>query len=238
MELQEKMSLSEWENIFRSWVSPPSETEQTKADNAERAIKEAIRDYPGFSTKTVTVFKQGSYRALTNVRQDSDVDICACMQSTFCYDLPSIIANPRDYGISPGTGDNFSSFKSQVEGALAKKFGRQSIKRGDKAFDIHENSYRLNADVLAAFQYRWYNGSSNNYGQPTYYEGIKFFTDLGVGIINWPEQSYQNGVSKNKETSYRCKAMIRVIKRLRNYMQEKGIAAAKGIASSLIEGLV
>ena len=78
---------SRWETAFVSWAKPPSETEQTKAENAESAIKAAIDNHSKLASMNITVFAQGSYKANTNVRLDSDVDICVRLDDTFFFDL-------------------------------------------------------------------------------------------------------------------------------------------------------
>jgi hypothetical protein len=61
----------DWEATFSSWGAPPGNTEQTKAENAERAIKKAIDANARLSSKPIEVFTQGSYSNRTNVRQDT-----------------------------------------------------------------------------------------------------------------------------------------------------------------------
>ena len=68
--------------------------------------------------------------------------------------------------------------------------------------------------------------------------GTELHPDNGGKVINWPEQHYENGVTKNNETNRRFKALVRILKRLRNKMDDGGIAAAKPIPSYLIECLV
>jgi len=227
-----------WEDKFQNWAKPLSDTQQEKCDNAERAIKDAINDDSILSAVTIEVKPQGSYKANTNIRHDSDVDIRACLKSTFFYALPQGTTNrPEDFGIVP-VSTSYKDFKNNVENALVNKFGRRSVIRGNKAFDIHENTYRIDADVVAAYEYRWYTGRFNLDGTPHYHEGVKFFADDGEEIINWPEQTYTNGVTKNIATGRRYKSLVRIIKRLRNEMQEAQIEAAVDIASFLIESLV
>ena len=108
--------------------------------------------------------------------------------------------------------------------------------RSNKAFDIHENSYRLDADVVAAFQHRRYI-SRDFSGQWKFLVGTQFFADDGTKVINWPEQQYANGVNKNEATGRRYKAIARIFKYLRNEMAENGIDAAKPMASFLLECL-
>jgi hypothetical protein len=57
-------------------------------------------------------------------------------------------------------------------------------------------------------------------------------------IINWPRQNYENGVEKNATTGRRFKALVRILKRLRNEMLANGHQEAGPIPSYLIECLV
>ena len=56
--------------------------------------------------------------------------------------------------------------------------------------------------------------------------------------MNWPEQAYENGVSKNNVTRRSYKCAVRILKRLRNKMQDDKVIAAQNVASSLIESLI
>lgn len=226
----------DWELIFREWAKPPGVTEQQKSDNAESAIRAAINDRPDLSKRNIAVFSQGSYRNNTNVRHDSDVDICVLCKDVFYYDLP------KDNTITKQAADireasyEYSAFKNEVETALVRKFGRDMVKRGNKAFDIHENSYRVDADAVTCFGYREY--YRDIYGQIKFREGTQLHPDKGGIIQNWPEQHYRNGVDKNSATSTRFKSMVRIIKRLRNEMEENGFQESKSAPSFLIESLV
>jgi hypothetical protein len=142
----------------------------------------------------------------------------------------------QDVGITDASY-TYAQFKNDVEEALVSKFGRSSVTRGNKAFDVHANSYRVDADVVACFEHRRY--LRRAYGGYHYLSGTEFISDRGQRIVNWPHQHYENGVSKNRATSTRFKSIVRVMKRLRNEMDEEaGISAAKPIPSYLIECLV
>ncbi|MEY4066520.1 MAG: hypothetical protein RIR26_2728 [Pseudomonadota bacterium] len=226
--------MADWEVVFRGWASPLSETEQAKCDNAERMIREAIRNHSGLADLDVVVFPQGSYRANTNVRQDSDVDICVCCTKYFYADYTHGIT-PASVGISE-SGLSYAAFKNMVGEALAKKFGKGGVTRGNKAFDVHENSYRIDADVVPTFEHRRY--FRNAGGAIDYVAGVEFRPDGGGAVINWPEQTHRNGVERNIATGRRYKSVIRILKRLRNRMQAEGKVEANNIASFLIECLV
>lgn len=223
-----------WEDTFSSWSNPPGQTEQDNMENAETAIKKAIANNDRLSDMDITVFAQGSYKANTSVKQDSDVDVCVRLNSTFFTFYPAG-KNDSDYNNIKGS-ISYAEYKNLVGEALTDYFGSKYITRGRKAFDIHSNSYRVDADVIPAFAYRRYFGNGHeDYIKPV---GVAFIPDRGLRIENWPEQNYSNGVDKNKATSLRYKKIVRILKNLRNDMQEENIDAANNIASFLIESLV
>lgn len=225
-----------WEDKFTTWAKPISDSLEERCENAERAIKEAIVAYRPLSSHNVKVFTQGSYKNGTNVRVDSDVDVCICLTSTFFYDLPEGM-QPVTAGIYTPGAINYTSFRNLVEEALVAKFGRRYVTRGSKCFDIHENTYRIDADVVTAFQYREYTGQIKN-GQYEYREGIKFYPDDGGEIINWPHHTYMNGLLKDVLTEMRYKKIVKILKMLRSEMQDNRIAHARDIGSFLIDSLV
>jgi hypothetical protein len=234
---------TDWEQTFRSWSKPSSDNECEKQENAERMIADAIRAYDPLKLRNIQIIPQGSYRNNTNVRQESDVDICVCCLDTFFTDYTF-----ADYG-QPETGNvdssyTYAQFKNDVQAALAAKFGKPGVARGDKAFDVHANTYRVDADVVAAFAYRLYLKKEYNFQSGTYLPsylqpaGTKFISDSGSVIANWPEQHYTNGVEKNKRTRGRFKFIVRALKRLKFNLISKGVDAAEPVASYLIECLL
>ena len=224
-----------FEDTFKSWASPPSQTEQEKCDNAARQISTAIRSSSKLSEYDITVFPQGSYRNRTNVRRESDVDICVlCTNVCFAdYQFGEGLTD-KDIGLSdhPYT---YTMFKNDAHAALNDYFGASNVQRGNKAFDIHENSYRVDADVVACFEHRRYMRTVN--GGHRYESGTEFRPDNGGSVINWPNQNYDNGVTKNKNTSKGFKAGVRILKRLRNTLEDNGYEAASPIPSYLLECL-
>jgi hypothetical protein len=224
-----------WEDVFSTWGGPPSATEQTKCENAERAVRKAIDASSKLNTHNIEVFAQGSYANRTNVRQDSDVDICVLYKDAFF----------SDYGMRQGlngpllgfTDANYpyTEFKNDVEAALKAYFGAGSVTRGKKAFDVHANTYRVDADVVPCFEHRRYMGTHQSYW---YNSGTQLFPDNGGKIVNWPGQNYTNGVAKNEATGRRFKAVVRILKRLRYEMIGNGHTIAESIPSYLIECLV
>ncbi len=222
----------DWERTFRNWASPPGKTEQERSENAETAVRNAIAASPQLNKRNIKVFAQGSYRNNTNVRKDSDVDIGVLCYDTFFMDLPEGYTREH-FGLDPSTYD-YAQFKNEVGQALVDYFGASAVSRGNKAFDIKANSYHVEADVAPFFEHRRY--STNG----TYLSGVELRPDdeRPFKITNWPEQHYDNGVSKNNNTGKRYKAMVRIVKKLCNEMADDGVAAARPIPGFLNECLV
>lgn len=224
----------DWESTFQSWGQSPSQAVQEKCENAERAIQKAIASSAALASRTIEIFAQGSYANRTNVRQNSDVDISAlCKDVCFADKMDGLTDTECGLTDHPYA---FSTFKDEVGEALVEHFGSAAITRGNKAFDVHANTYRIDADVVACFEHVRYSRTSD--GSIGTQRGTELHPDNGGRVINWPRQNYANGVSKNDATGRRFKAIVRIMKRLRNEMNEAGIDAAKPIPSFLNECMV
>ncbi len=229
-------ALQQWETTFDLWSQGPSQTESTKAENAERGIREAIQSSHKLQNRNIQVFTQGSYRNRVNVRASSDVDIGILCRDVFFDEYPNDNikqAVKARHSFEPATY-TYQQFKNEIHEALVNHFGVGAVTRGNKSFDIQANSYRVEADVAAFFEYRYY------YSEGNYHSGVELIPDnyTPLRIRNWPEQHYKNGVSKNTQTQRKYKRNIRILKCLRNQMHDKNIASAKNICGFLIEGLM
>lgn len=207
---------------------PPNQ--RSNAPITLRAVRAALDKSPALQHRSTQVFLHGSYRNRTNVRSESDVDVGIVCSDTFFYDLPSGYTK-TDFSIVDASY-HYDQFKSEVGQALIEHFGASSVARGNKAFDIKENTYRVEADVAPFFEHRRYNARGG------YHSGVELHPDNGGKVINWPEQHYENGVAKNKRTHRRYKAMVRVLKHLRNDMVDDGISEAGPVPGFLNECLV
>ena len=223
------------EDTLKFWTSPLSKTEEQRVENTVLMIKDAIISYDKLSNCNIEVFAQGSYANNTNVRQNSDVDICVMLKSTFfCNYVDG--KTDKDYGYIAGS-ISYSDFKNYVIEALKSKFGSNVVSIGNKCINIKENSYHVNADVVPAFQYRDYKTISS-VDSTVYIEGIKFFTKNNIEIINYPKEHINNGKLKNTRLNYQYKKLVRIMKHIRNDMVDDGKANGDKITSFLIECLV
>jgi hypothetical protein len=221
-------SVRDWESTFSGWAQPPGTTEQQRCANAERAIREAIAASDKLNRRDIKVFVQGSYRNRVNVRQESDVDIGILCRDTFYFGLPEGRTR-EEFGLNTPATYGYAQFKNEVEEALVAHFGHAAVHRGNKAFDVRANSYRVDADVAPFFEYRRYTAPGS------WHEGVKLLPDNGGEVINWPEQHYANGVAKNDRTSKAFKGVVRIFKRLCLEMREAGIPVAEETCGFLLE---
>lgn len=224
----------DWESVFNTWSQGPGKTEQERAENAERQIRQAVLSSKKLQNRNIKVFTQGSYRNRVNVRKDSDVDVGVLCFDAYFSDYPDDNVKAK---LKESTTDSiytYATFKNELEEALVTRFGRASVSRASKSFDIKANTYRVESDVAAFFEHRRYTSVSD------YLSGVEMIPDdfTPPSVKNWPDQHYANGVKKNDLTSRRFKRIVRVLKKLSNEMSEQGIKSAKDAPSFLIECLV
>lgn len=221
------------EETLSSWTKPPSDTEESKLQNAQRMVKEALKSNEKLKTKNFDIFGQGSYANDTNVKLNSDIDINVCYLDGFYFQLGEKLTE-QDVGLDtlPSTNYSFQEYKNDVEQALISYFGKENIIRKNKCLTVLGNSYRVETDVVPTWKYKRYDSKT------AIVEGTKFISDDGVDVVNYPKQHIQNGIQKNTFTSKRFKRLTRVHRKLRYKMIDDGININNGITSFLLECLV
>ena len=223
------------EGTLKSWILPLSQTEEQRVKNTVLMIKNAVASYDKLSDCTMETFAHGSYAHNTNVRQNSDVDICVMLTSAFFYNYVDGKTG-KDYGYTTSS-ITYPDYKFYIIEALKAKFGGDAVTVGNKCINIKANSYHVNADVVPAFQYRDF--KIINSTDPTkYVEGIKFIAKDGTAVINYPKDHINNGKQKNNSTNYEYKKLVRIMKHIRNDMVDDGKIDGDKITSFLIECLV
>lgn len=223
-----------WEEKFAVWSRGPSEAERNRLDRVVKDISDTLRNDEKLKSRNLEIFAQGSYRNRVNVRKDSDVDICALHDNVFFWNVPDG-KNIGDY-VDPfyEASYKYEEYKQDVENALVKRYGRSNVRRGNKAIDVNNRYLDIDADVVATFEYRDYN-RDNLFGGPVF--GTALRSDKGEFCTNFPQQQYDNGVSKHDATNRRFKRQVRIQKNLRNEMTEAGSLSAEAMKSFLIESL-
>lgn len=220
---------------LKSWCLPPSSTEQEKINNAINMIKSAIDGSQELEDLDIEIFVQGSFANNTNVKASSDVDVCIMLKSTFFTEYPAGLSR-NDYGFVEGT-ITYEDYKKLILNALIKKFGSSNVRVGNKSIKIKSNSYHVEADAVVAFMLKNYY-LINSRNADKYIEGIRFISNSGITVSNYPKDHIANGIQKNNATNYEYKKLVRIFKRLRNEMVDAGLADGEKITSFLIECLV
>lgn len=231
------------ESQLATWTNPAFGNEDEKRADTERMIRDAIKRHPLLKTLSIDVYAKGSYKNNTNVRRDSDVDVAVEYTGIVFPDYgPNTNQDEvrRAHGTSAYSGPfrkadgstDISQFKNAVGDALVSTFGSASVTRNNKVFTVRESARSLAADIVPCATYHYYFSPSR------FNEGIRLLPDRSPGhfIHNYPQQHYDNGVSKNQNTSRRYKCVVRLLKNLENQMVKDG--ASPVVASYLIESLV
>lgn len=182
------------DELLARWKSAPSDAEDLRAENACRVVTNAIKESPDLAKWDIDVFIQGSYKNNTNVRLHSDVDVCVRLNDTFT----------TDYTFAPGRSDasegvvtatyTYAQFKNDLQRALVTAFGSSNVKRGNKAFNIAENTYRVTADVVPCLLHRRYKSSG------TYIAGTSLWADNGSSWIHtFPSSTMRTALRRTRQ---------------------------------------
>lgn len=224
----------DWERWLQNSSGPASDDEEAKRDRTEKRIRDAVRA-AGIDTNQARIYVKGSYKNNTNVRLDSDVDICVEWVDTFAVSRMGTAkdATPEQLGYTPATvGFDPAAFRAQIERAMRAAFGTAAVDdTGNKSITVAASSTTLDADVVPCRELRRYDGVGI-----APHIGSRLYPRDGGEVDNWPQQQYDNGVAKNTRTGKRFKAVIRCLKRLENEMVADRIIA-KPIPGYLIECL-
>lgn len=184
------------------------------------------------------IFLQGSYGNDTNIYADSDVDVVICLTSVYYGDTSYLNDDEKaryEANCSSG-GISFNEFKAQVLAWLKNKFGA-GVKAGKKAIFIPGNGTKRDVDVLVCVAHKTFTSYPAT-GEPTFVEGVCFWTSDGEKIVNYPKQHLDNCTTKNGVTSSRFKPSIRVLKNMRNAMIDQGYLKDGVAPSYFLEGML
>lgn len=223
------------EQTLQNWTVPLSQTEERRADNTIKMVRKAIDENEDLRSMNIEVFIQGSYANNTNVRTESDVDVCVMLKDVFYAEYPDG-KKSEDYGFI-SSDMTFNQYRNLIKRALQNKFGVDYVCDGNKSLKVNENTYHVQADVVPAFQLRnyYYWGSM---APNQYIEGTCFLAQDGKKVSNYAKRHLQNGKDKNKATNYNYKKLVRIMKHIKNNMVEDKKVDGDKITSFLVECLV
>ena len=230
------MGMRYTEKTLQLWTQPASVTEELKIENTILMIKSAINSSDELKDLEIEVFVQGSYINNTNVRTNSDVDVCVMLKSNFYTEYPKG-KDRSDYGFVEGT-ISYDEYKRRVKNAIVNKFGSSEVIEGNKSLKVRSNSYHIKADVVVALLLKDYS-VTGSIDPNKYIQGTRFIArDTGTFVTNYPKLHIENGRQKNNNTNHMYKKLVRIFKHMRNVMVDEGLTDGDRISSFLVECLV
>lgn len=191
-----------------------------------------------YSSKSFSIFLQGSYKNDTNVYGDSDVDVVMRLDQTFYEDL-SYISEQEAQLFRAARSDatyTLQEFKRDVTAWLVDQYG-SDVQPGKKAVYVRGNGTRRSTDVLICckhYRYKYF----KDWGNQSANEGVSFLTSDGNRIDNFPQQHHDNCTKKHQDTNKWFKHTVRAYKNLRNMMIEKKLIEPDLAPSYFLEGLL
>ncbi|MFF8947591.1 nucleotidyltransferase [Streptomyces sp. NPDC014940] len=206
--------------LISKWKNPPGPSEQARLERAERMVKDAVRRHEPFRGLDITVAAKGSYPNKTNVRGDSDVDIMVKLNDPYHTDgLASWWwGQPARY-TGPWTK---AKLREEVHAALTSYFGWVDAEHNIAFYVPEVLGSRPSIDVVPCFKWVKYDLAAPE-GE---HVGSVVYGRNGKPIINWPELQLINGRTKNTNTSYRYKFVVRVLKNVENDLAAQGVIKA------------
>lgn len=232
-------SRAKWARYLRMWGRPPSPSETGQIARTARMITVAVRRHPWFRTQRLRIFIQGSYANNTNVRLNSDMDLCVCLTDGFFMQDAAGSWELHVDRLGRGPTVSLEGLKEHLYIALADRFGASSVSRGNKAIKVRETkTTRVHADVVAAFRaaQRLPRLNAARLSKDDY--GIAICPDNGEIMVSFPHHHLKNGKIKNDKTGGKYKNLVRIIKKFRDEMQDAGICQADTVPSFLLESLI
>lgn len=243
------------ETILKTYAAPLSKEEDAKCKYTIELIRDALKEL-GYtddrkdigllesgtlsysvamrkmcSSETIHIFIQGSYANNTCVRNESDVDIAIVRD-----DLHEIVLNEQLFSTSADRKIEAVELKNEVERILREQFPYQ-VRRGNKSIKVLGNDYRKPADTVPCLSMNYYYKSHlSNYTDT--HKGVIIFADDGTIIRNFPKQHIANGKTKNNDTNFYYKKMVRIMKKMRYLMSDRGYKCADNVSSFGLESLL
>ena len=241
--LDDYRSRSSWNDRFTHWEKPASVSEDGTIERAQYNVVRALSSNSWLVGQGVRICCQGSYQNKTNVRTEADVDLRAAHPGVRVDYAPSVVEHIArstlaysDHGLT--LQQTFDTMRSQIITTFAGAFGRGNVLTdGKKAIRIKGiTGSRAKVDVVPTVQYHHvsWKEAERRYGVV---EGVAILSTDGRWTLNYPDQHEDNGIAKRTRTAYRFKRIVRIFKRLRADMADRGLLTV-AVPSFLVECLV
>ena len=105
---------------------------------------------------------------------------------------------------------------------LSVYYDEDCVSDKDKCIRVAKRRGYVDADVVPAFQYRYFKSSNPSNFHSDCVKGIIIYPLSGGTIVNYPKEHIRNGQAKNEDCGGLYKPTVRQIKRLRNRAVSEG----------------
>ena len=233
---------SDWNARFEHWERSESNAETQRIERARDMVHDVLAKNQWLRGQGVQVTAQGSFTNRTNARLEADIDLRVQhpgIRIEYAQGVNATIA--YGWGQYSDTGRTYAainaSMRQVITSELVSAFGALNVDAtGNRAIRVKGLAgSRSEVDVVPAFTLHHIAGATP-LGSLTH-KGIAILSRDGNNwTFNHPDQQTENGRRKRLSTSLQFKRVVRIVKRLRTEMKERGVAAAD-IPSFLIECL-
>jgi hypothetical protein len=234
---------SEWNERFEHWERSESNAETLRIERARDMVRDVLARNQWLRSQNIQVIAQGSFTNRTNARLEADIDLRIQhpdlrieyghgVDVGMAYRLGGYSDTGRTY---PGIN---TKMREVIVADLAATFGSSSVDpTGKKAVRVKDLAgSRSEVDVVPTFSLHYITGTTL-LGSTTH-KGVAILSRDGSSwTFNYPEQHADNGKRKRLLTGLQFKRVVRIVKRLRTEMKERGVRAAD-VPSFLIECLI
>jgi len=223
------MSLSE--KFLEYLIAPEVPEHDVKAvfNTVKEMLKKALREVADekgvFDVKDVDIYMQGSFLNNVNVGKNTKLEIVVELKKSTTEDFEEFyfaeVSKKRAVKIAPRY--SLLQFKNDLYNKLTANLKEHTIKRSNHALAILKNmSLPLTVEILPAFAFKKTN--SDGYKM----DCILIYQQVSEKYITaYPHLHTKNLEAKDKETNGNLRKIIRLMKRLREYMAENyGFPAA------------
>lgn len=236
---------SEWNDRFAHWERSESDAETQRIERARNMVQQALGKNWWLNSEGVRIVPQGSFTNRTNTRLDADIDLRVqhpSLRIEYGYDVDpgSAYRLGAYYDSGVPFGYTADRMRAEIRSELIAIFGPAAVDdNGNKAIRVKglEGS-RTEVDVVPCFTLHHITGQSLfGFGQVTNLGTAIFSKDKASWTLNYPDQHLSNGRAKRLNTGLQFKRVVRIVKRLRADMTDRGILHDK-VPSFLVECLV
>ena len=234
---------NEWNDRFAHWEQSESDAETQRIERARNMVQQALIKNRWLNSEGARIIQQGSFTNRTNTRLDADIDLRVQHPMLKIEYAPGVAAGSAwrqggYYSTGISFGHASDRMRAEIGSDLIATFGALAVDdSGNKAIRVKglEGS-RSEVDVVPCFTLHHVTGQTL-LGQTTVLGTAILSKDKVNWTLNYPDQHTQNGRTKRLNTSLQFKRVVRIVKRLRADMTERGILRYN-VPSFLLECLV